>query len=311
MTRYLIIIIIFFFGFFTSLYASDVQILVLDFKGTNVTAHQADNARNRILLRLINDTSITVIEPDNVKKLTSPEGHKQDKKTVIDKNADYVIYGTLDRIREQNTYILYVRVVNSFTGSLVYAGSQEFSSPNKVLGAADVLAARLIEKLKSYRPARYSAKKIRLSLDVYCSYSQPVDKLNDILLMGGSMTVIVGVDINDFILGFRTGLSIHDGKNHNKYSIMTPMQIHFAYNFSVYSSFFLALSVSGGIIYQYLETKDGTTRGFSPIIGAGLSPGYTFSKNISLIFPVETGCIIEGTQDLWCISAGIGIQYRY
>lgn len=308
----IISIILFFFALCSRLQASDVQILVLEFTGTNITAHQAENARNRILLRLINDTSITVIEPDTVKKGHGNKDKKSENIQPLNKNADYVIYGTLDRVKENNLYILYVRVVNSFTGSLVYAGSQEFTSPNKVLGAADVLAVRLIDRLKSYRPARYSAKKMKFSLDVYCSYVQPLDDLYDILVMGGALTVIIGVDINGSMLGLRTGFLINDGAGYYyKYSLMTPVQVYVGYSFSVYSSFFLSLSASGGLVYQYLETADKTTRGFSPIVTAGLTPGYTFSEHISLVIPVETSCIIEGSQDLWSISAGIGVQYRY
>ncbi len=312
MTRSIVIILmLLFLGKLSKLYASDVQILVLDFTGTNVTAHQAENARNRILLRLINDKSITVIEPDTVQKAPSGIFYSEDKHIPINKKADYVIYGTLDRVKGDKLHILYVRVVNSFTGSLVYSGSHEFTSPNKVLTAADVLAGRLIEKLKSYRPARYYAKQFRFSLDVYCSYVQPLDDLYDILYMGGSMTVIAGVDMNDFLLGFRTGLLINDGTGNNKYSVMVPMQLHYGYSFSLYSSFYLSLSASGGIVYQYLEKKDSTNQGFSAIVTAGVSPGYTFSEHISIILPIETSCIIEGTEDLWSISAGVGIQYRY
>lgn len=299
------------------LHASDVRVMVLDFT-SNISRHQAENARNRILLRLINNTSVTVIEPD--RHLINNYIH-QAKTTYKDSsraasigrlhNADYVIYGTLDRDSIDKTYIVYVRVVNSFTGAVVYAGAQSYTVKKEIYTAADGLSKKLIQKLKSYRPARYSAKKVTFSCDSWVSYFQPLATLNNHIGSGGSFTCVIGANIHQFIIGLRTGISIVNGKGPKNYALIAPMQLHLGYSFNLYSSFFLMFTASGGLVYKYLSAKTADIQGFSAMVSLALVPGYTFSEHISLIVPIETVCIIEGKDDLWGISAGIGIQYRY
>lgn len=295
------------------------HVALLDFAGNNVPESQSEHVKNRILLRIINAGTVIVLEPRKTRNAVisqnnvTPDYTDRESAARIGRYllADYVIFGTLDHVVSTKKYIIYLRVVNSFTGEVVYGDSEEYTLVKDVLAAADNISKRLITIFSSLKPSRFADRTISFMLMACGSYFQPLGEFNNTAGSGGALSVITGIYISDFMLAFGTGCIIMDGSNDNRYAAMVPMQLHMGYTFPLPLRFSLMLSASGGMAYKYLKRKGKEVDGFSPIASLSILPGYALSDSLRLVMHVTGGCVIENTTGLWFVQSGIGIEYVY
>lgn len=295
------------------------HVALLDFTGNNVPEGQSENVKNRILLRIINAGTVTVLEPRRTRDAVIsqnnviPDYTDRESAARIGRYllADYVIFGTLDRVVSTKKFIIYLRVVNSFTGEVVYGDSEEYTKGEDVLAAADSISQRLISIFATLKPSRYADRRATFMLMVTGSYIYPLDTFSHIVESGGSLSIITGIYISDFLLAFGTGCYMMDGSGDNRYAVMVPIQLHAGYTFSLPSRFSLMLSASGGIVYKYLKREDGEAGGYSPMASVSVSPGYALSDSIRLVLQFTGGCVIENITGLWFLQSGIGVEYIY
>ena len=301
-----------------------LNVALLDFSSNNVPVAQTENVKNRLWFRLITAKVVTMLEPRATREVAFAQNQGPVKYTDTSAaakighflRADYVVFGTLDRVAAGGDFIIYVRVVNSETGAIVHADSQSYEGPARALDASDMLAGRILQAFEALSPTATGEHETGkglagFALHLVGGYIHPVENFSRYAGPGGCVLVAPGVVYRGFFIGLRSGFIGCSGKGGSDSACIVPVAVMFLYSFTLPRSFSFDLTFSGGYSYKNIESASGSTEGYGPLLQGGVYLGYAVHRNVRLVAGIECSAVLERRDQVFLsVNGGFAFSFR-
>jgi len=291
--------------------AEKKNIAVLDFSANNISSPEGDILRNRIEVLLYSSGKIRVLE------------RQKYRQKVIEQNidtfsctdtacaarvgryifADYVVMGSVDRL---SGYSLHIRVVESETGFIVFAGTENVSQRDDLYNALYSLTESLLESLDKKDEEKANASPetgISPLLSFSLGYSLPIYSLRDRADYGTSFLVSLLYSVYGFSFGLRSGFTGLMDSSGNLYAYVLPVLAGCQYRVSLGRAGIIP-SLSLGMVYSRIQSEGSGI--LEPAVQTGLGFSYMIRSHVSLGVAVDYNYIIEKSGGIQFFTFGAG-----